>query len=367
VNDLSLSLSRFPRARVIQLPTPFEAISRLGQVLGGPHLFVKRDDCTGLALGGNKTRKLQYVVGAALKEGVDTLITTGGIQSNHARQTAAFAARLGLRCELVLQHVLPEPSPEYLQSGNVLLDRLLGAMVHIPPLKPGDASDAVKNLSGEAALEEAAEAARRAGHRPCIVPLGASTGVGALGYAECAQEIVQQSAALGSDIDWVVLASGSAGTQAGLIAGFKALGARTRVLGVAVSGETQDVRAGLVRSIATETARLLGWKGEISADDVHVNGDYVGAGYGFFGEDVIEALCMAARTEALLIDPVYTGKALQGLWDLSRKGFFKKDENVVFLHTGGIPGLFAYREPLLTSAAVAAQLLPQARARASRT
>lgn len=367
MNDLSQSLSQFPRARLIQLPTPFEPMPRLEQVLGAPHLFVKRDDCTGLALGGNKTRKLQYVVGAALKEGVDTLITTGGIQSNHARQTAAFAARLGLRCELVLQHVLPDPSQDYLRSGNVLLDELLGATVHIPPVKPGDASDTVKkNLSGEADLEAAAEAARRAGYRPCIVPLGASTGVGALGYAECAQEIAQQSAALGVEIDWVVLGSGSAGTQAGLVAGFKALGVRTRVLGVAVSGDTQDVRAGLVRSIAAETARLLGWNGKITAEDVHLNGDYVGAGYGYFGEDVVEALCTAARTEALLTDPVYTGKAMLGLCDLSRKGFFKKTENVVFLHTGGIPGLFAYREQLLQSATVAERAPRQTPRAASR-
>lgn len=350
MKDLSPSLSRFPRAQLIHLPTPFEPLPRLSRAFGGPRVFVKRDDCTGLALGGNKTRKLQYVVGEALSQGADTLVTTGGIQSNHARQTAAFAAKLGLHCELVLQHVLPDAPTEYMQSGNALLDHLLGATVHIPAPKADAGADAVDNLSGEAEMQAAAEAARQQGRRPYIVPLGASTGLGALGYAECAQEIVQQSAAQGVHIDWVVLASGSAGTQAGLIAGFKALGVSTKVLGVAVSGTTQDDRAALVRSLATEAAELLGWTGQISADDVHVNGDYVGQGYGYFGENVIEIVCEAARQEALLIDPVYTGKAMLGLFDLSRKGFFKTSDNVLFLHTGGVPGLFAYTQSLFHAA-----------------
>jgi L-cysteate sulfo-lyase len=343
MKDLTEQLARFPRVQPIHLPTPFEAMPALTRKLGGATLHVKRDDLTGLAVGGNKTRKLQFVVGAALEQGVDTLITTGGIQSNHARQTAAFAAKTGLRCELVLQHALPDPPAEYLHSGNVLLDRLLGAVVHMPPPNLA-AGDVVKNLSGEAEMEAVAEAARRTGRKPYIVPLGASTPTGALGYAECAQEILAQSSAKGIKVDWVVLGSGSAGTQAGLVAGFKVLGASTRVMGIAVSGEEQETRRKLVASLAQQCAELLGWSGTIAADDVVVNGDYVGAGYGLFADDVIGVVRDTARLEALLIDPVYTGKAMLGLFDLSRKGFFKAGEHVVFLHTGGTPGLFAYTD-----------------------
>jgi len=342
MQDLSRQLSRFPRAEAIHLPTPFESMPALTQRLGVATLHVKRDDLTGLAVGGNKTRKLQFVIGAALEGGADTLITTGGIQSNHARQTAAFAAKMGLHCELVLQHVLADPPDEYMRSGNVLLDRLLGAVVHITPPNPAAGTDAVKNLSGEAEMQVVADSARRAGRRPYIVPLGASTPTGALGYAECAQEIVSQSATRGIKVDWVVLGSASAGTQAGLVAGFKALDAQTRVMGIAVSGTEQDTRHKLVASLAQQSAQLLGWAGTIVDDDVIVNGDYVGPGYGSFGDDVIKVVHEIARLEALLIDPVYTGKAMLGLYDLSRKGFFKRGENVVFLHTGGLPGLFAY-------------------------
>lgn len=343
MKDLAKQLARFPRVQPIHLPTPFEAMPALTRELGAATLYVKRDDLTGLAVGGNKTRKLQFVVGAALEEGADTLITTGGIQSNHARQTAAFAVKTGLRCELVLQHALADPPAEYLRSGNVLLDHLLGAVVHMPPPDLA-AGDVVQNLSGEAQMAEVAEAARRAGRKPYIVPLGASTPTGALGYAECAAEILAQPTAKGIAVDWVVLGSGSAGTQAGLLAGFKALGAPTRVMGIAVSGTEQETRRKLVASLAQQCAELLGWSGAIVEDDVVVNGDYVGEGYGLFADEVINVVRQTARLEALLIDPVYTGKAMLGLYDLSRRGFFKRGENVVFLHTGGTPGLFAYTE-----------------------
>lgn len=351
MTDLTSKLAEFPCARLITLPTPFEPVPSLTRTRKSGNFYIKRDDCTGLAFGGNKTRKLQYEVGRALREDIDTLVTTGGIQSNHARQTAAFAAKLGLRCELVLQHVMPDPPMDYQNSGNVLLDRLLGAKLHIPAATSGG-EDAVENLSGEDEMEAVAEALRDAGRRPYVVPLGASTPTGALGYVECAQEITAQAAERGIEVDWVVLASGSAGTQAGLVAGFKALGKRTRVLGVAVSGTDQQGRRDLVTTIASETAAQLGWPGKILPEDAIVDGDYVGEGYGLFGEEVITVIRDLAQRESLLFDPVYTGKALLGLSELSRQGFFAPEENVVFLHTGGLPGLFAYTEKLTESSAL---------------
>lgn len=342
MTDIANALSRFPRTRFLHSPTPLEPMPRLGKEIGLPNLWIKRDDCTGLAGGGNKTRKLEYVVGQALEDGADTLITTGAIQSNHARQTAGIAAKLGLECHLVLQHVVSDAPREYLNSGNILLDRLFGATIHeigeTPSGETGE--DDIKSMSDEGAMIALGEQLRDAGRRPYIVSLGASSAVGSLGYAECAYEIAQQSGE--APANWVVHASGSCGTQAGLIAGFKAMASPSRVLGIGVSGETQDGRIGLVKSLTAETAAFLGYNGAIEEGDLNVDGNYVGEGYGIFGDDVRYAVSLIARTEGILIDPVYTGKALAGIIDLARKGFFKASDKVVFVHTGGWPGLFAY-------------------------
>lgn len=347
MKDISAVLARFPRTRLLHLPTPLEPMKRLGEQLSLENLTIKRDDCTGIAGGGNKTRKLEYAIGAALDEGADTLITTGAIQSNHARQTAGLAAKLGLKCHLVLQHAVADPSREYLESGNVLLDKMFGAIIHeIPIPKPtagsNEPKDGISAMTDDSAMRKVADDVRAAGGKPHIVCLGASSAVGALGYAECAAELAAQAEASGGPLDWVVHASGSCGTQAGLVAGFKAMGVATKVLGVGVSGTSQDGRAALVKTLAQETAQLLGCTESICDEDVIVTGEYVGAGYGLFGKEVRDAVYAIAGAEGILIDPVYTGKALTGLIGLARERRFDANARIAYLHTGGWPGLFAY-------------------------
>lgn len=350
MNGITKALSEHPRVRLLHSPTPLEEMPRLGEAIGLNNLFVKRDDCTGVAGGGNKTRKLEYVIGRALANGVDTLITTGAIQSNHARQTAGLAARLGLECHLVLESAVENVPPEYEFSGNVLLDKLFGAIIHpaeVAKEQGGNAVDITSANVGQHQMNKLSEELRAAGKSPYIIGIGASSPTGALGYVECAAEIEQQSDLMGGPADWVVHGSGSCGTQAGLVAGFRLMGAPTRVLGVGVSGTKQDGRIAQVEALANETAQLLGHNAAIPETDIHVTGDYVGEGYGIFGDDVRASVAQIASKEGLLIDPVYTGKALTGLIDLAQKGFFKSSDRVVFVHTGGWPGLFAYASCIL--------------------
>jgi L-cysteate sulfo-lyase len=294
-----MKLSRFPRIRITHAPTPLEPMPRLTELLSGPNLWVKRDDCTGLASGGNKTRKLEYLMAEALAQKADVVLTQGATQSNHARQTAAIAAKLGMDCEILLEDRTQISAADYRESGNVLLDRLLGASLHHFP----------GGTDMEAALAARAEELRAQGRRPYAIPGGGSNPVGALGYVTCALELVEQANSLGLDIDCLVHATGSAGTQAGLVAGL----------------------AGC-RSLIPVLAR----------ERVVANCDYVGAGYGLPTDGMLEALKIAARTEGLLLDPVYSGKGMAGLIDLIRKGHFRKGQNVVFVHTGGAVGLFGY-------------------------
>ncbi|MDO8412014.1 MAG: D-cysteine desulfhydrase [Phenylobacterium sp.] len=329
-----MHLARFPRARFAHLPTPLEGAPRLGEALGGLSLFIKRDDATGLAGGGNKTRKLEFLVGEARARGADTLVTQGAIQSNHVRQTAAAAARMGMACEIILEARTGSEAVDYNGSGNVLLDRLLGAQIRTVP----GGSDM------NAALEETAQAVRDRGGRPYVIPGGGSNAVGALGYADCARELVVQADAMGLKIDRIVTATGSAGTQAGLVAGLAVIGADIPVLGIGVRAP-QAMQEGNVFKLAQETCALLGQEGRVTREMVAANCDYVGAGYGLIDQAVIDALKLAARTEALILDPVYSGKAMKGLIDLCAKGAFK-GETVVFLHTGGAQGLFGYQSEL---------------------
>ena len=329
-----MHLARFPRARFAHLPTPLEGAPRLGEALGGLNLFVKRDDATGLAGGGNKTRKLEFLVGEARARGADTLVTQGAIQSNHVRQTAAAAARMGMACEIILEARTGSEATDYNGSGNVLLDRLLGAAIRTVP----GGSDM------NAALEETAQAVRDRGGRPYVIPGGGSNAVGALGYADCARELVVQADAMGLKIDRIVTATGSAGTQAGLVAGLAVIGADIPVLGIGVRAP-QAMQEANVFKLAQETCALLGHEGRVTREMVSANCDYVGAGYGLIDQAVIDALKLAARTEALILDPVYSGKAMKGLIDLCAKGAFK-GETVVFLHTGGAQGLFGYQSEL---------------------
>jgi L-cysteate sulfo-lyase len=328
-----MQLARFPRARFAHLPTPLEPMPRLSEALG-VELWVKRDDCTGLAGGGNKTRKLEFLLGEALLEGADTLITHGAIQSNHVRQTAAAAARFGLKCSVILEARTRSTAEDYLGSGNVLLDRLLGATIRTV------AGGADMN----AALQEDAEAVRRAGGRPYIVPGGGSNTTGALGYVDCAWELRAQADHVGLAIDHLVTPTGSAGTHAGLVAGFAVAGADIPVLGIGVRAP-RDVQEANVHRLAEATAEVLGQGERVTRDMTVANCDYVGEGYGLVDESVIDALKLAARTEGLLLDPVYTGKAMKGLIALCKAGHFR-NQKVVFLHTGGAQGLFGYQSEL---------------------
>lgn len=331
-------LSRFPRTRLAHLPTPLEHLPNLSAHLGGPKIYVKRDDCTGLATGGNKTRKLEYVMGSALAEGADTIITVGAVQSNHVRQTAAAACKLGMNCEVFLEHRLQEPSETYRNSGNVLLDRLFGARIH----------ECAGGTDFEVEMQTRADELRKGGAQPFIVAGGASTPTGALGYVHCVLELLQQAADQGLVVDHVVTATGSAGTQAGLVVGLQATRSDIPLLGIGV-GDAKAAQEAKVFALAEATAALVGAPGCVAASDVIANCDYIGDGYGVPTESMNEAVLLMARLEGLLVDPVYSGKALAGLIDLVKKGEFARAETIVFLHTGGAVGLFAYADQLRTA------------------
>jgi L-cysteate sulfo-lyase len=329
-------LEQFPRVPLAHLPTPLEHLPRLSAELGGPQIYVKRDDCTGLATGGNKTRKLEFSMAAALEEGADTIITVGAVQSNHVRQTAAAACKLGLKCEVLLEHRVTDPSAYYRDSGNVLLDRIFGANLRE---YPGGADFDVE-------METVADEIRGQGGKPYIIPGGASNKVGALGYVNCAVELLGQIEEQGLDTGLIVTATGSAGTQGGLVVGLKAMASDIPLLGIGVN-IPKDQQEEKVYNLACETAEYIGKPGCVAREDVVANCDYVGDGYGIPTESMNEAVLMLARTEGLLFDPVYSGKALAGMIDLIRKGDLG-DGNIVFLHTGGSAALFAYTDQLHT-------------------
>lgn len=309
---------------------------RFSKHLGGPNIYVKRDDCTGLASGGNKTRKLEYSMAAALEEGADTIITVGAVQSNHVRQTAAAACKLGLKCEVLLEHRIADPSEYYAGSGNVLLDRIFGANLREYP----------GGTDFDQAMAEVADEVRANGGKPYIIPGGASNKIGALGYVNCAIELLGQIEEQGLDISHIVTATGSAGTQGGLIVGLKAMQSTIPLLGIGVSVPQQDQEE-KVFELACETAEYVGKAGCVAREDVVANCNYVGDGYGVPTESMNEAVLMLARTEGLLFDPVYSGKGLAGMIDLIRDGTLS-DGNIVFLHTGGSAALFAYADQLHT-------------------
>jgi L-cysteate sulfo-lyase len=306
-------------------------MDRLSKHLGGPRLWIKRDDCTGLSSGGNKTRKLEFLMGDAVAKGADTIITQGATQSNHARQTAAAAAKLGMECHLLLEDRTGNNSPDYTLNGNVLLDRLHGAHISKRP------SGADMN----AEMESLAADLRAKGKKPYVVPGGGSNPIGALGYANAAMELVAQANAMGLKIDHVVHATGSAGTQAGFVTGLVAIHSGIPTLGISVRAPKEKQEAA-VFDLAQRTAEHLGVPGIVKREHVVANSDYVGPGYGLPTQGMRDAVKLVAQMEGILLDPVYTGKGMDGLIDHVRKGFFAKDANVVFLHTGGSAGLFGY-------------------------
>ena len=325
-----LDLDRFPTVALCHRPTPLEPMRRLSERLGGPTLWIKRDDCTGLATGGNKTRKLEFLIGEALAEGADMVVTQGAVQSNHVRQTAAAACRFDLDCHALLERRVPDTDREYEHSGNVFLDHLLGATLEY--------REAGLDMNQEA--QEVADRFRQEGRHAYFIPGGGSNETGALGYAACAQEVVRQADALDVRFDWIVLGTGSAGTQAGLVAGLHQLDADLPVMGISVR-QPREAQIKVVHALAERTAERLG-RDSVPVDDVIVDDGYVGAGYGIPAESTLEAITMAARTEGILLDPVYSGKGFAGMLGLARSGFFKPDENILFLHTGGSAALFAY-------------------------
>ena len=329
-------LDDFPRVQLAHLPTPLEFLPRLSEHLGGPNIYVKRDDCTGLASGGNKTRKLEFSMAAALEDGADTIVTVGAVQSNHVRQAAAAACKLGLRCEVLLEHRVTDPTEPYANSGNVLLDRIFGANLR----------EYAGGTDFDVAMEEVAEEIRAAGGTPYIIPGGASNKIGALGYVNCAIELLGQIEEQGLDVSHIVTATGSAGTQGGLIVGLKAMQSDIPLLGIGVN-VPRDEQEQKVFDLACETAEYIGQAGCVARSDVVANCDYVGDGYGVPTDSMNEAVLMLARYEGLLFDPVYSGKGLAGMIDLIRRGQLD-GENIVFLHTGGSAALFAYIGQLQT-------------------
>lgn len=326
-----MHLARFPRIHLAHLPTPLEPMPRLSEALGGPEIWIKRDDCTGLSTGGNKTRKLEFLMAEAVAQGADTVMTQGATQSNHARQTAAFAAKLGLACHILLEDRTGFNDSDYRANGNVLLDDLHGA----------SREERGPGLDMNAEMEAVAEQWRAKGKKVYAIPGGGSNPTGALGYVNCAYELVGQANDRSLKIDRIVTATGSAGTQAGLIVGLKAIHAGIPLQGFGVRAPKEKQEENVFK-LAQATAEKIGAAGCVAREDVVADCNYVGQGYGLPREDTLEAIRMFASLEGILLDPVYSGKAAAGLIDWARKGRFAKGERVVFIHTGGAAGLFGY-------------------------
>lgn len=334
------ALDALPRLDLLDGPTPIQRLSRIEDLLGlgarGIRLFAKRDDVMSLGGGGNKLRKLEYHLGHARHIGADTLISVGGVQSNHARLTAAAAAKHGFACELLLSRMVPKDDPDYETNGNVLLDDLFGAK---PTLLP-------RGAQGLALAEARAAELATLGRKATLMPTGGSTPTGALGYARCAREIAGQEEALGLCFDRVVVPNGSSGTQAGLVAGYAALGRPPAIVrGYSVLADAERARVA-TRTLANDALALLGLPARISDDDVRIDDSQLGGGYGVPTDAMRDAVRTAASREGLLLDPVYSGKAFAGVLRDLRDGTIGDGEAVLFVVTGGVPGLFAYRQDL---------------------
>ena len=328
-----MKLTNFPRIHITHSPTPLEFMPRLTEALGGPNIYIKRDDCTGLGSGGNKTRRLEFLMADAERLGADTIITQGATQSNHARQTVAIAVKMGMKCEILLEDRTGSKVENYKKSGNVFLDHLYGARVQEVP----------GGTDMNAAMSSLADELRSKGQKPYVIPGGGSNPIGAVGYVTCAMELINQFNTRDLRVDWVVHATGSAGTQAGLVVGLEGARSQIPVLGIGVRA-AKEVQETNVYNLAVKTAELLGIPGSIKRESVMANCDYVGGGYGVPTPGMVEAVTLVARLEGILLDPVYSGKGMAGLIDLCRKGHFKKGENIVFLHTGGAVALYGYMD-----------------------
>lgn len=325
-----MSIVKLPRVVLGHWPTPLHELPRLSATLGGPHIFVKRDDLTGLALGGNKARKLEYILADAKQRGVDTIITSGSSQSNYAVQTAAAARKLGMETYLILVKGLHMEI-----QGNLLLGSILDSKVNIL-----DATDTT------AQMNELTAELRGKGHNPLVIPRGGQIPLGVAGWVRGAEEIVQQLKDQGIDAQYIVLATGGGATQAGLILGSKQLGFTLNVIGINIKKVEKSKAINEVVTLTNETAKLLDLDISVTLEEVTIYNDYVGQGYAIPTKEGIEAIRLVAQTEGFFLDPVYTGKAMSGLIDLINKGYFTKKDTVLFIHTGGIAANFAYSEEL---------------------
>ncbi len=328
--ELRQKINQQPQVEIGHFPTPLEDCPRLSEALGGPRILIKREDCSGLAFGGNKVRQLTFTVGEAVDQGADTIIQGAASQSNHCRQAAAAAAKLGLKCylRLIRDH-------KSMIQGNVLLDGLAGADVEFVDAVMGAELDAIKYAL--------AEDLKKQGLKPYVIAAPRSTALAAVAFSWCIAEIHEQQEAMGIEADWIYAAS-AGGTQAGLILGSKALGMKLKPFGLAPIG--WDDRIERIRIAANNAAQILDLELHIHDDDVCNTADYVGEAYGVLTPECITALKLVAQTEGIFLDPSYTSKAFAGLIDHIRKGRISSDETVIFLHTGGTPALFAYNEEL---------------------
>jgi L-cysteate sulfo-lyase len=336
---MAKKLSEFPSVPLCHQPTPLEFMPRMSESLGGPRLWIKRDDCTGLATGGNKTRKLEFLIADAIEKGADMVLTQGAVQSNHVRQTAAAACKFGLDCHALLERRVPDRADDYETTGNVLFDQMFGTSLEFRPA----------GLDMNAEAMAVTEKLAAAGRKPYFIPGGGSNEIGALGYVSCAYELLEQIKANKLDVGWIVLATGSAGTHAGMLAGLHAAGSTIPVMGVSVR-QPEDKQIAAVHKLAVLTAAQL-TDTPLGVEKVIVDDGYVGAGYGQPTQGTLDAINLIARREGLLFDPVYSGKGLAGMIGLAGQNFFESDKDVIFLHTGGAAALFAYGNQLAENAA----------------
>lgn len=331
----------YPSVELAHTPTPLEKLNNLSTRLNDVNIWIKRDDCTGLAMGGNKARQLEFYVGDAISKGADTLLTTGAVQSNHVRMTIAAARKLGLDVEVQLEKRVDGRRSEYYDSGNPFLMKLMGARIHYYPVGE-DESGADK------ALYERAEQLRKEGKNPYVIPLGTDhIPYGSLGYVKCAEELLTQFQQGNTQVDGIVIASGSATTHAGLLAGLRALNSQIPVYGFCVRRD-QTAQAERVFDKAIKVVEMLGKTDLINAEDILVDDRMLHPGYGQLNNELLQAMQMMAESEGILLDPTYTGKSMAGLIHLVESGQFKAGQNIVFLHTGGTPALFGYPEILET-------------------
>jgi 1-aminocyclopropane-1-carboxylate deaminase len=327
---------KFPRYPLMFGPTPIEKLERFSHHLGSAvELYAKRDDCnSGLAFGGNKVRKLEYLVPDAIAKGCDTLVSIGGVQSNHTRQVAAVAAKIGMKCHLVQEAWVPFNDAVYDRVGNIMLSRIMGAQLEL--------ADAGFDIGIRESWEKALEDVKANGGKPYAIPAGASDHpLGGLGYAGFADEVRAQEQTLGFKFDYIIVCSVTGSTQAGMVVGFAADGRARNVIGIDASGTPDQTHAQILR-IAQNTAEKIGLDKTITADDVILNKDYAYPAYGVPSEETNEAIRLCARTEGMMTDPVYEGKSMQGMIDLVRKGFFSKGSKILYAHLGGVPAINAY-------------------------